>query len=185
MPVNIMWFKRDLRISDNHALLEATSAKEPLICIYNLDSERILRDDVDGIHIKWSIARQLEYQSAFYAEIPELAVLVAGDMLYNNCHLFLGERLQDGQPNATQWLSQLRNIDFSIYRSIIPGHGAVGDSGMVQTCIEYLEAIIPIITLPGMPTDLYKNKAIQKFPNHKVQDMLDLSGFFLYDFQGL
>ena len=55
MPVNIMWFKRDLRISDNHALLEATIAKEPLICIYNLDSERILRDDVDGIHIKWEL----------------------------------------------------------------------------------------------------------------------------------
>ena len=50
-----MWFKRDLRISDNHALLEATIAKEPLICIYNLDSERILRDDVDGIHIKWEL----------------------------------------------------------------------------------------------------------------------------------
>ena len=50
-----MWFKRDLRISDNHALLEATVAKEPLICIYNLDSERILRDDVDGIHIKWEL----------------------------------------------------------------------------------------------------------------------------------
>ena len=50
-----MWFKRDLRISDNHALLEATTAQEPLICIYNLDSERILRDDVDGIHIKWEL----------------------------------------------------------------------------------------------------------------------------------
>ena len=50
-----MWFKRDLRISDNHALLEATNAEDPLICIYNLDSERILRDDVDGIHIKWEL----------------------------------------------------------------------------------------------------------------------------------
>jgi glyoxylase-like metal-dependent hydrolase (beta-lactamase superfamily II) len=140
---------------------------------------------VDGIHIKWSLASQLEYQSAFYAEISELSVLVAGDMLYNNCHLFLGERLQDGQPNAVQWLSQLKNIDFTIYNSIIPGHGAVGDSDMVQSCIEYLEFIIPIITLPGMTTPVYKQNAILKFPNHKVQDMLDLSGFFLYDFQGL
>ena len=56
---------------------------------------------------------------------------------------------------------------------------------MVDTCIEYLEAMIPIITLPDMTTSVYKQSAIQKFPNHKVQDMLDLSGFFLYDFKGL
>ena len=144
-----------------------------------------LLETVDGIQIKWSLATELEYQSAFYAEIPELSLLVAGDMLYNNCHLFLGERLHNGQPNAVQWLSQLNNIDFTTYNSVIPGHGDVGDSSMVDTCIEYLEAMIPIITLPGMTTAVYKQSAIQKFPNHKVQDMLDLSGFFLYDFKGL
>ena len=144
-----------------------------------------LVETVDGIQIKWSLAAKLEYQSAFYAEIPALSLLIAGDMLYNNCHLFLGERLQDGQPNAVQWLSQLKDIDFTIYNSVIPGHGDVGDSSMVDTCIEYLEAMIPIITLPDMTTAVYKQSAIQKFPKHKVQDMLDLSGFFLYDFQGL
>ncbi len=140
---------------------------------------------VDGISIKWGIASKLEYQNAFFAEISELSLLIAGDMLYNNCHLFLGERLADGQPNAIEWLSQLKQKDFEIYKSIIPGHGAVGGSEMAKTCIEYLEEIIPIITSSGMTTAVYKEKAIQKFPNHKIQDMLDLSGFFLYDFQGL
>jgi glyoxylase-like metal-dependent hydrolase (beta-lactamase superfamily II) len=144
-----------------------------------------LTETVDGISIVWNIASKLEYQNAFFAELSELSLLIAGDMLYNNCHLFLGEKLSDGQPNAIEWLSQLKAKDFDIYKTIVPGHGAVGNSEMAKICIEYLEEIIPIITSSGMTTSVYKEKAIQKFPDHDIQDMLDLSGFFLYDFQGL
>ena len=60
-------------------------------------------------------------------------------------------------------LSQLNNIDFTTYNLVIPGHGDVGDSSMVDTCIEYLETMIPIIT-PGMTTAVYKQLLFKSFP---------------------
>ncbi|RAH16148.1 MAG: deoxyribodipyrimidine photo-lyase [Methanobacteriota archaeon] len=59
-----MWFKRDLRISDNDALEKAAKQKNPLICLYNLDEERLDRKDVDGIHIKWELdcLEQLKFE---------------------------------------------------------------------------------------------------------------------------
>ena len=55
VAVNIVWFKRDLRLSDNPAIDEAVSRDLPFICIFNLDSQRIARNDVSGIHIKWEL----------------------------------------------------------------------------------------------------------------------------------
>ena len=55
MAVNVVWFKRDLRLSDNPAIDDAVSRNLPIICIFNLDSQRIARNDVSGIHIKWEL----------------------------------------------------------------------------------------------------------------------------------
>ena len=61
MPVSIVWFKRDLRVSDNQALAEASRGPHPIICLFNLEPERLERNDVSGIHIEWELdcAREL------------------------------------------------------------------------------------------------------------------------------
>ena len=55
MAVSVVWFKRDLRISDNQALSTAISSKLPVICLFNLEPDRIKREDTDGIHIEWEL----------------------------------------------------------------------------------------------------------------------------------
>ena len=55
MAVNVVWLKRDLRLCDNAAIHDAVSCKKPLICLFNLDSQRIGRSDVSAIHIEWEL----------------------------------------------------------------------------------------------------------------------------------
>ncbi len=55
MAVSVVWFKRDLRISDNQALSAAISSKLPVICLFNLEPDRMKREDTDGIHIEWEL----------------------------------------------------------------------------------------------------------------------------------
>ena len=55
MAVNVVWFKRDLRLSDNAAINDAVNRDLPIICLFNLDSQRIGRMDVSGIHIEWEL----------------------------------------------------------------------------------------------------------------------------------
>ena len=55
MAVSVVWFKRNLRISDNQALSMAVSSQLPVISLFNLEPERIDREDTDGIHIAWEL----------------------------------------------------------------------------------------------------------------------------------
>ena len=55
MSVNIVWFKRDLRLNDNAAISDAINRNLPIICLFNLDSQRTSRSDVSAIHIEWEL----------------------------------------------------------------------------------------------------------------------------------
>ncbi|MFI1742974.1 cryptochrome/photolyase family protein [Thalassobellus sediminis] len=69
--INIFWFRRDLRLNDNHGLFEALQAKSPVLPIFIFDSnilERLPKDDarVTFIHEtlqKISKKLQKEYNS--------------------------------------------------------------------------------------------------------------------------
>ena len=55
MAVSLVWLRRDLRLADNPALVEAVRSGRPVLFLFNLDSERLNRHDVDGIHIQWEL----------------------------------------------------------------------------------------------------------------------------------
>ena len=55
VSVNVIWFKRDLRLSDNASVNDAVNRGLPIICLFNLDAQRIGRIDVSGIHIEWEL----------------------------------------------------------------------------------------------------------------------------------
>ena len=55
MSVNVVWFKRDLRLNDNAAISDAIKRNLPIIFLFNLDSQRIARPDVSAIHIEWEL----------------------------------------------------------------------------------------------------------------------------------
>ena len=55
MSVSVIWFKRDLRLSDNASVNHAVNRGLPIICLFNLDAQRIGRIDVSGIHIEWEL----------------------------------------------------------------------------------------------------------------------------------
>ena len=55
MPVDVVWFKRDLRARDHVPLLSASLSGRPVICLYILETERLEQDDTDPIHIQWEL----------------------------------------------------------------------------------------------------------------------------------
>ena len=55
MPVNVVWFKRDLRIRDHAPLSEAAKGNDPLILLYLIEPERLAQPDTDPTHIEWEL----------------------------------------------------------------------------------------------------------------------------------
>lgn len=75
MPVSLVWFKRDLRVSDNPALFEAVKSQLPVICLFNIEPKRLHRSDVDSIHIEWELDCLRELKSSLE--------LIGGKLLFN------------------------------------------------------------------------------------------------------
>jgi len=55
MSVSLVWLRRDLRLADNPAIVQAVRSSRPILFLFNLDSERLQRHDVDGIHVQWEL----------------------------------------------------------------------------------------------------------------------------------
>lgn len=105
MPVSVVWFKRDLRVSDNPALVEAIRSKNPVICLFNLEPERLQREDVDSIHIEWELDCLVHLQKSLEA--------IGGRLLFNfgnveerlhELHLtYQIEHLYSNEETGLQW----------------------------------------------------------------------------------
>ena len=55
MAVSLVWLRKDLRLADNPALAQAKADGRPIVFFFHLDSERLERHDVDGIHVQWEL----------------------------------------------------------------------------------------------------------------------------------
>ena len=56
MSVNLVWFRRDLRLSDNPALYEATQNGKPIVPLFILDENT----DRCGAAFKWRLGLSIE-----------------------------------------------------------------------------------------------------------------------------
>ena len=55
MPIEVVWFKRDLRTSDHLPLFEATNGDLPVLCLFLIEPQRLAQPDCDPIHIEWEL----------------------------------------------------------------------------------------------------------------------------------
>ena len=62
MTIELVWFKRDLRVHDHQALVDASNSEKDVVCIFLVEPERLAQPDCDPIHVEWELdcARALE-----------------------------------------------------------------------------------------------------------------------------
>ena len=63
--MKVVWFKRDLRLSDNVPLVKAVDSKEPVLGLYIVENVRVEQSDVSELHISWDIANARELSKQF------------------------------------------------------------------------------------------------------------------------
>ncbi len=55
MAVDVLWFKKDLRVKDHQPLIEAAKSSSDLLCLFLVEPERLELEDTDHIHIEWEL----------------------------------------------------------------------------------------------------------------------------------
>ncbi|MFO0932086.1 MAG: FAD-binding domain-containing protein [Planctomycetota bacterium] len=73
--VQVVWFKRDLRVAD-HAPLLAAAARGPVLCLYVVEPEALARDDFDPVHLGFALEALAALDRALAARGARLTVRV-------------------------------------------------------------------------------------------------------------
>ncbi len=130
--------------------------------------EAYAKDSIDfgGDKIKIVPLQAGESENAAALYVPSLKVLIAGDAVFNNVHLYLAEHHPDG------WLKNLEKLKaIGKINNIMPGHGLPGGTELIDANKKYIE------TFEAAP----KNKAtcVEKmktaYPDYKMPELAERS----------
>jgi len=110
-----------------------------------------------------------------FLHVPDLHLVVAGDIVYNDVHPFLGEA--STPERRRRWVAGLRQIDALNPSTVIAGHkrdGGVDGRSNVYATIEYIETFDKLIAKTDDVKELFSAMS-QRYPTRINPQALNVS----------
>lgn len=173
--ISIFWFRRDLRLEDNHALYEALKGPYPILPIFIFDTEITDQFDVDDARITFihqslqTISDSLnQYSSGIYCQKGK--VLSIWENLVNKFNIQTVYTNEDYEPYAIQRDKHIeeyltsKGIKFNLYKDQV---------------IFAKDEVLKNDNTPYTVFTPYKNKWLEKLSNNNVSyyDSSSLTNF--------
>jgi glyoxylase-like metal-dependent hydrolase (beta-lactamase superfamily II) len=103
--------------------------------------ERRHRIDLGGVVVELESVGPAHTRGDQLVWLPEEQVLFAGDLVENRFFPIL----PDADSHGSDWIALLERLEKMAPATVVPGHGAVGDAGLVREVREYLEWIRSLV----------------------------------------
>ena len=140
----------------------------------------IEHEELDGLEVIYHKNTGTESTFSLALKLPQLKVLIAQDLVYNGVYPYVGDRSYVTKAYPFDgWIAALEAIKTEGYEVIFPGHGLPTDASILDTMIATLTYAKSAFESSADGEEL-KRRMIEKYPDLKVTDMLDLSAFMLY-----
>jgi len=133
------------------------------------------REVIDGVTFEFRYVQDAESDNMMTIYLPDQKVLIAQDMLYNNCHLFCGHGNFDG------WVKGLQDMraDTS-YDLVLPGHGSpTGTRQAMDDALIYLDYVKDAYAKSATPEEL-KKAIMDRYPSYLAAGLVDIQNLFLF-----
>ena len=130
---------------------------------------------IDGVPMEFRYVQDAESDNMMTIYLPDQKVLIAQDMLYNNCHLFCGHGNFDG------WTAGLRAMQADTsFDLVLPGHGpTTGARQAIDEAILYLDHVKSAYA--GAETgDQLKAAILERYPSYMAAGLVDIQNLFLF-----
>ena len=132
-------------------------------------------DVIDGVRLEYKHVTDAESDNMLTIYMPEEKVLIAQDLLYNNCHLFCGHGNFQGWQDS---LKMMRN-DTS-YDLVLPGHGDItGSRESIDDALIYLEFVEGVYSKVNTGEEL-KSAILDRYPSYLAESLVDIQNLFLF-----
>lgn len=102
--------------------------------------------------------------------LPALQALLAGDLVYNGEHGWLGEQRADEWIDKLNWMAQR----FRHASHVLPGHGSRGGTELFTSTAEYLQVFRDAVKKGG-GFEAARSRVLERYPDHGLALFLDLS----------
>ena len=113
--------------------------------------------------------------------IPDLELVVAGDVIYNGVHMYLGQSVAVG--GFAPWREAIDKVEALEPRHIVAGHqNQLLDDDAERTIAEtrqYLDDADELLRTQGSPVDFF-NAEIERYPNHLGRTVLWVGARAIY-----
>ena len=130
-------------------------------------------ETISGIEFRFDAITDAEAADQLTIGFPEQNVLIAGDILYQDVHMFLGQQEFDG------WKAAIAKLENTSCTTIIPGHGEPGGRDIFDHSRQYLDAAVTAVAQAGTAEEL--DRALTTaFPAHGGHTMIALQNLFLF-----
>ena len=132
-------------------------------------------ETIDGVTLQYSHVTDAESDNMLTVFLPNEKVLIAQDLLYNNCHLFCGH------GNFQGWQKSLKDMrNDTSFDLVLPGHGAnTGSRQAIDDALIYLEFVESTYAKVGTGDEL-KAAIVDRYPSYLAESLVDIQNLFLY-----
>lgn len=139
------------------------------------------REELDGLELIYHKNSGTESTFSLAVKLPQLRVLIAQDLVYNGVYPYIGDRSYVTKEYPfDSWISALETLKTEDYEVVLPGHGLPTDASSFDTMIAVLTYAKSVFATAADGAEL-KQRLMEKYPDFKVVDMLDLSAYMLYN----
>jgi hypothetical protein len=145
-----------------------------------LEEGRFVVDELEMV-----VTKVLETEGSVISmiEIPEDGILIAQDLVYSNCHIFLAQ----GESERVNWIKTLEELKNKNYKVIFGGHGEPASEKVFDEVIAYVEyagECLVKLTNDNISNkekaEKYKKHLKEKYPNLKAESLIDITTGYLF-----
>lgn len=134
---------------------------------------------IDGVEFILHRYESIEANTLMTVEIPSIKTLIAQDLVYNGCHMYVATRAADGGFTVGNWIDALEQNKTRGYETVIPGHGAPADNSVFDQCISYLRHVQDVLRTATTGEE-FVSRVKEAYPSHAIELMLAMSSFMIY-----
>lgn len=158
----------------------------PLVPLMKIAPTHVLEEGnltIDGIDMVIKKVTGTEGETISMVEIPKDKVLIAQDVIYSNCHIFLAQN----EKNRNNWIKALEELKNNNYRLVLGGHGTPANNEVFAEVIQYIkdaDECLNKLSSENMnnkeKAQKYKEYMLGKYPNHKAASLIDITLSYLF-----
>lgn len=130
---------------------------------------------IDGVTFEFRHVMDAESDNMMTIYLPDQKVLIAQDMLYNDCHLFCGHGNFDGWKNGLAEMQKDTSFDL-----VLPGHGpTTGSRQAMDNAVVYLDHVQAAYEKAKTGDEL-KAAILERYPSYLAEGLVDIQNLFLF-----